>query len=65
VYRAWYDGHTSLEPVELSDTLLATDADHVVAAVQRVLDLYCPSLPEAPTMHTLTRLAFRLIELTQ
>ena len=47
------DGDASVERVEFSHAALAAHADHLIAAIQRVLTMYCPSFPDAPTMQTL------------
>ena len=52
IRRAGHDGDPPVELGELADALLAAHGDHLVAAVERVLDHVLPSLPEAPTMQT-------------
>ena len=55
VGRAWYDSNAALERVELLHTGLSSHANHLVAAIQRVLHDVLPepsrSSDEAHSLH--------------
>ena len=48
VRRSRNDGDAPLERIELPHALLAAHADHLVAAIQRVLHHVLPELPGGP-----------------